>query len=63
LKYLVELNTSNPNKWNYNEKINKPGLDPYNNKKTLDTVSYNLMKFNTVIMSLSLLLLLLLHSL
>jgi hypothetical protein len=28
---------------------NKPGIDPFNNKK-LDPFSYNLMKFNTVIL-------------
>jgi hypothetical protein len=27
--------------WNYNEMINKPGLDPYNNKKKLDPFGFN----------------------
>ena len=29
--------------------INKPGLDPYNNKKKLDPFSYSLLKYNAVI--------------
>jgi hypothetical protein len=30
--------------------INKPGLDPYNNNKKIDSLSYILMKLNSVIM-------------
>ena len=37
------------NNWNFNNMSNKPGIDPFNNKK-LDPFSYNLMKFNTVIL-------------
>ena len=44
------MNESDPDKWNYNDMINKPGLDPYNNKKKLDPFCYNLMKFDMVIM-------------
>jgi hypothetical protein len=29
--------------------INKLGINPYNNNKKLDPFSYNLMKFNSVI--------------
>jgi hypothetical protein len=29
---------------------NKPGIDPFNNNKKLDPFSYNLMKFNKVIL-------------
>jgi hypothetical protein len=38
------------NNWSYNEFINKPGVDPYNNKINLDPSGYNLMKYNCVIM-------------
>jgi hypothetical protein len=38
------------NNWNYYRMINKTGMDPYNNNKKLDPFSYNLMKFNTVIL-------------
>jgi len=42
--------STDSNNWNFNELINKPGLDPYNTNKKLDPSSYNLMKFNSVIM-------------
>ena len=35
--------------WNYNIMINNPDHDPYTNNKKLDPFSYNLMKFNSVI--------------
>jgi hypothetical protein len=41
------------NNWNYNEFINTPNADPYNLKRTINISSnnsYNLMKYNTVIM-------------
>jgi hypothetical protein len=37
------------NNLNYNEMINRPGLDPYNNKKKLDPFGYNLLRYNFVI--------------
>jgi hypothetical protein len=39
--------------WNYNEFINTPNADPYNKKRVINISSnnsYNLMKYNTVIM-------------
>jgi hypothetical protein len=42
------------NNWNYNEFINTPNADPYNKKRKLNissNKSYNLMKYNAVIMS------------
>ncbi len=41
------------NNWNYNPYINTPNIDPYNNKRTINITSnnsYNLMKYNCVIM-------------
>jgi hypothetical protein len=41
------------NNWNYNPFINTPNIDPYNNKRTINISSnnsYNLMKYNAVIM-------------
>jgi hypothetical protein len=42
------------NNWNYNPFINTPNADPYNLKRTINISSnnsYNLMKYNTVILS------------
>jgi hypothetical protein len=36
--------------WNYNGMINKTCIDQYNNNKKLDPFSYNLLKYNCVIM-------------
>ena len=47
---LNELFSTDINNWNLNDMINKPGLDPYNNKKKLEPFGYSLMKYNTVIM-------------
>jgi hypothetical protein len=47
---LNDFFSTDPDNWNYNEMINKPGIDPYNNKKKLDPFGYNFMKFNMVIM-------------
>ena len=47
---LNDFFNTDPDKWNYSEMINKPGFDPYNNKKKLDPFGYNLMKYNAVIM-------------
>ena len=41
------------NNWNYNPYINTPNIDPYNLKRTITitgTNSYNMMKYNAVIM-------------
>ena len=41
------------NKWNYNPYINTPNADPYNLKRTINITgnnSYNMMKYNAVIM-------------
>ena len=41
------------NNWNYNPFINTPNADPYNLKRTVNIYSnnsYNLMKYNAVIM-------------
>ena len=41
------------NNWNYNPFINTPDADPYNSKRVLtisSNNSYNLMKYNAVIM-------------
>ena len=41
------------NNWNYNAFINTPNADPYNLKRTINISSnnsYNLMKYNAVIM-------------
>ncbi len=41
------------NNWNYNPFINTPNADPYNLKRTVNISSnnsYNLMKYNCVIM-------------
>jgi hypothetical protein len=32
------------NNFNYNEIVNKPGLDPFNNNKKLDPLGYDLYK-------------------
>ena len=45
----LEFFSTDFNNWNYNEMINKPGIDPYNNKR-LDPLGYNLKKHNCVIM-------------
>jgi hypothetical protein len=37
------------NNWNFNV-INKPGIDPFNNKEKLDPFGYNLFKYNCVLM-------------
>ena len=47
---LNDFFNTDPDKWNYNEMINKPGFDPYNNKKKLDPFGYSLMKYDAVIM-------------
>ncbi len=42
------------NNWNYNPFINTPNADPYNKNRTINIYSYNsynLMKYNAVIMS------------
>ena len=41
------------NNWNYNSFINTPNADPYNNKRIINISSnnsYNMMKYNAVIM-------------
>jgi len=38
------------NNWNYNERLTKPDIDPFNNNKKLDPFGYNLYKYNTIIM-------------
>ncbi len=47
---LTQFFSNDFNNWNYNEFINKPGVDFYNNNKKLDPFCYNLMKNKTVIM-------------
>ena len=45
--------SNDSNNWNYNPFINTPNADPYNNKRVFYIScnnSYNLMKYNTVIM-------------
>ena len=42
----LEFFSTDFNNWNYNEFINKPGIDPDNNEKKLDPFGYNLMKYN-----------------
>jgi hypothetical protein len=41
------------NNWNFNEFLNTPNTDPYNKKRVINISSnnsYNLMKYNCVIM-------------
>ena len=45
----LEFFSTDFNNWNYNEFINKSGVDPYNKKK-LDPFGCNLLKYNCVIM-------------
>jgi hypothetical protein len=48
---LNDFFSSDPDNWNYyNEFLNKPGVDPYNDKRKLYPFGYNLMKYNCVIM-------------
>ena len=49
-KDLNDFFSTDSNNWNFNEMINKPSLDPYNNNKKLSPFDYNLTKINTVIM-------------
>ena len=45
--------SNDSNNWNYNPFINPPNADPYNLKRTINISSnnsYNLMKYNAVIM-------------
>jgi hypothetical protein len=46
---LTDFFCADTNNWNYTECINKPGVDPYNNQN-IDLLSYNLNKYNAVIM-------------
>ena len=49
----IDLFSNNCNNWNYNEFINTPNADPYNKKRVINISSnnsYNLMKYNMVIM-------------
>ena len=46
--------SNDSNNWNYNPFINTPNADPYNKKRVINISrnnSYNLMKYNAVIMS------------
>ena len=48
-----DLFSNDRNNWNYNQFINTPNADPYNKKRVIDISSnnsYNLMKYNAVIM-------------
>ena len=48
-----DLFSNDCNNWNYNPFINTPNADPYNLKRTINISSnnsYNLMKYNAVIM-------------
>ena len=47
-----EFFSNDSNNWNYNPYINTPNADPYNLKRTINITgnnSYNMMKYNTVI--------------
>ena len=48
-----EFCSNDCNNWNYNPYINTPNADPYNLKRTINISSnnsYNMMKYNAVIM-------------
>ena len=48
-----DFSNNDSTNWNYNEFINTPNADPYNLKRTTtisSNNSYNLMKYNAVIM-------------
>ena len=48
-----DFSSNDFNNWNYNPFINTPNIDSYNNKRTINITSnnsYNLMKYNAVIM-------------
>jgi hypothetical protein len=48
-----EFCSNDCNNWNYNPFINTPNADPYNNKRVINISSnnsYNVMKYNCVIM-------------
>ena len=47
---LIDFFSTDFNNWNFDNLINKPDFDPYNNKKKLDPFDYILYKFNCVIM-------------
>ncbi len=49
----VDFFSNDCNNWNYNELINTPIADPYNQKRVINISrnnSYNLMKYNCVMM-------------